>query len=271
MVCLSLLSRSVCVRGAVCACVAFVRHPSIYISSERRSVCVALVAIAGRPIHIPSVVSLGRAISPQKFYSPSYHCILITGPPLTDTAGAMGIVNKLRSFSLPAHWHVRTDEEGNEFYWNSHTFKKQSTRPTALGLGWREQIDHETGEVYVYNILTRQSQAAPPERQVQRPPPEIVPPPPTMEMYEESVRQSRRQTTSPGVASERDTVVSKQTSSMRDPKLPSLHTHRAAAKAGVPVTVDPFSLRNRTGCKRSCGPAWPSCAQPACGSSAPTE
>ena len=169
----------------------------------------------------------------------------------------MGIVNKLRSFSLPAHWHVRTDEEGNEFYWNSHTFKKQSTRPTALGLGWREQIDHKTGEVYVYNILTRQSQAAPPERQVQRPPPEIVPPPPTMEMYEESVRQSRRQTTSPGVASERDTVASKQTSSMRDPKLPSLHTHRAAAKAGVPVTVDPFSLRNRTGCKRSCGPAWP--------------
>ena len=185
----------------------------------------------------------------------------------------MGIVNKLRSFSLPAHWHVRTDEEGNEFYWNSHTFKKQSTRPKALGLGWREQRDHETGEVYVYNILTRQSQAAPPERQVQRPPPEIVPPPPTMEMYEESVRQSRRQTTSPGVASERDTVASKQTSSMRDPKLPSLHTHRAAAKAGVPVTVDPFSLRNRTGCKRSCGPAWPtrSCAQPACGSSAPTE
>ena len=185
----------------------------------------------------------------------------------------MGIVNKLRSFSLPAHWHVRTDEEGNEFYWNSHTFKKQSTRPKALGLGWREQRDHETGEVYVYNILTRQSQAAPPERQVQRPPPEIVPPPPTMEMYEESVRQSRRQTTSPGVASERDTVVSKQTSIMREPKLPSLHTHRAAAKAGVPVTVDPFSLRNRTGCKRSCGPAWPtrSCAQPACGSSAPTK
>ena len=178
----------------------------------------------------------------------------------------MGIVNKLRSFSLPAHWHVRTDEEGNEFYWNSHTFKKQSTRPTALGLGWREQIDHETGEVYVYNILTRQSQAAPPERQVQRPPPEIVPPPPTMEMYEESVRQSRRQTTSAGVASERDTVVSKQTSSMREPKLPSLHTHRAAAKAGVPVTVDPFSLRNRTGCKRSCGPRpgliHRSCAQP---------
>ena len=33
----------------------------------------------------------------------------------------MGIVNKLRSFSLPAHWHVRTDEEGNEFYWNITT------------------------------------------------------------------------------------------------------------------------------------------------------
>ena len=184
----------------------------------------------------------------------------------------MGIVNKLRSFSLPAHWHVRTDEEGNEFYWNSHTFKKQSTRPTALGLGWREQIDHETGEVYVYNILTRQSQAAPPERQVQRPPPEIVPPPPTMEMYEESVRQ-RRQTmleestkTSPGIASE----LSVRTTSMREPSL-TFHTHRAAAKAGVPVAVDPFSLRNRAGCKTLCGPAWPTCAQPACGSSAPAE
>ena len=165
----------------------------------------------------------------------------------------MGIVNKLRSFSLPAHWHVRTDEEGNEFYWNSHTFKKQSTRPTALGLGWREQIDHETGEVYVYNILTRQSQAAPPERQVQRPPPEIVPPPPTVEMYEESVRQ-RRQTMLEESTKTSPADVSVRTSSMRDPKLPSLHTHLAAAKAGVPVTVDPFSLRNRTGCKTSCGP-----------------
>ena len=70
----------------------------------------------------------------------------------------MGIADKLRSLSLPGNWQVRTDEEGNQFYWNSHTFKKQSTRPTALELGWREQmhIDHETGEVYVYNILTRQ-------------------------------------------------------------------------------------------------------------------
>ena len=186
--------------------------------------------------------------------------------------GAMGIADKLRSLSLPGNWQVRTDEEGNQFYWNSHTFKKQSTRPKALGLGWREQRDHETGEVFIYNILTRQSQAAPPERQVHKPPPEIVPPPPTMEMYEESVK-SRRQTTSPGAASERDTVVSVRTSSMRDPNLPTLHTPRAAAKAGVPVTVDPFSLRNRTGCKTLSGPAWPSCAQcqPACDSSAPAE
>ena len=164
----------------------------------------------------------------------------------------MGIADKLRSLSLPGNWQVRTDEEGNQFYWNSHTFKKQSTRPKALGLGWREQRDHQTGEVYIYNILTRQSQAAPPERQVQRPPPEIVPPPPTVEMYEESVRQ-RRQTMLEESTKTSPADVSVRTSSMREPSQ-AFHTHRAAAKAGVPVTVDPFSLRNRTGCKTSCGP-----------------
>lgn len=183
----------------------------------------------------------------------------------------MGIPNVFRSFRLPTHWHVRTDEEGKDFYWNSHTFKKQSKKPTALPMGWHEQINLETREVYIYNILTRQSRAAPPERQVQQPPPErLSPPPPTIEMYEESVRQSRRHTIS-GVATERETVVSERASSVGDPKLPSLHTHRAAARAGVPVTVDPFSLRNRTGRKTSCGPAWPSCAQPACSSSTPAE
>ena len=107
----------------------------------------------------------------------------------------MGIANVFRSFRLPTHWHVRTDEEGKDFYWNSHTFKKQSKKPTALPMGWHEQINLETREVYIYNILTRQSRAAPPERQVQQPPPErLSPPPPTIEMYyEESVRQSRRQ------------------------------------------------------------------------------
>ena len=63
-------------------------------------------------------------------------------------------------------------------------------------MGWHEQINLQTREVYIYNILTRQSRAAPPERQVQQPPPErlLSPPPPTIEMYyEESVRQSRRQ------------------------------------------------------------------------------
>ena len=173
----------------------------------------------------------------------------------------MGIANVFRSFRLPTHWHVRTDEEGKDFYWNSHTFKKQSKKPTALPMGWHEQINLETREVYIYNILTRQSRAAPPERQVQQPPPErLSPPPPTIEMYEESVRQSRRHTIS-GVATERETVVSERASSMGDPKVPSLHTHRAAARAGVPVTVDPFSLRNRTGRKTSCGPAWPSSAR----------
>ena len=181
----------------------------------------------------------------------------------------MGIANVFRSFRLPTHWHVRTDEEGKDFYWNSHTFKKQSTKPTALPMGWHEQRNLETGEVYIYNVLTRQSQAAPPERQLQQPPPEqLSPPPPTIKMYEESVRQSGRQTV---VASERDTVVSVRVSSFGDPNMPSLHTHRAAARAGVPVTVDPFSLRNRTGHKTSCGPAWPSCAQPTCSSSAPAE
>ena len=184
-------------------------------------------------------------------------------------ASPMSIADKLRSLSLPGNWQVRTDEEGNQFYWNSHTFKKQSTRPKALGLGWREQRDHETGEVYIYNILTRQSQAAPPERQVQRPPPEIVPPPPTVEMYEESVRQ-RRQTMLEESTKTSPADVSVRTSSMREPSQ-AFHTHRAAAKAGVPVAVDPFSLRNRAGCKTLCGPAWPSCAQPACGSSAPAE
>ena len=206
--------------------------------------------------HVPRVPSACR--------SPQAETCTPRRPP-----GAMGIADKLRSLSLPGNWQVRTDEEGNQFYWNSHTFKKQSTRPKALGLGWREQRDHETGEVYVYNILTRQSQAAPPERQVQRPPPEIVPPPPTVEMYEESVRQ-RRQTMLEESTKTSPADVSVRTSSMREPSQ-AFHTHRAAAKAGVPVAVDPFSLRNRAGCKTLCGPAWPSCAQPACGSSAPAE
>ena len=154
----------------------------------------------------------------------------------------MTVTNVFRSMKLPAHWHVRTDEEGNDFYWNSHTFKKQSTKPMALPLGWREQRNLETGEVYIYNVFTSKSQLAPPGLQVQQPPPE-PPPPPTFDMYTESLR-SRRQTFS-GTASKPEIILSEmgRASTMDDKNMPPLHTHSAAARAGVPVTVDPFSLR----------------------------
>lgn len=159
-----------------------------------------------------------------------------------------------RKLSLPAHWHLRTDEHGREFYWNSHTFKTQFTRPEPLPSGWREQLDHETGEVYIYNIWTRETRPAPTERQtIMPPPPQPTPPPPSVEEYQESVR-SRRATMSPISPGGRQTAagLAQDETSV---KIPELHTPRTAAKLGVPVTVDPFSLSTGASHKSKAAPA----------------
>lgn len=155
---------------------------------------------------------------------------------------------------LPENWHKRKDEFGREFYWNSVTFKQSFERPVrTLPSGWHERRDPVTGVIYHYNFWTRETHLPPAEAELPPPPPPEEPPP-TVEEYL-SKRASSLLVTSDGgeeptptghmKALDLNALPREPTGLVEGPAPPMLMTPRAAAKHGVPVALDPFSLTAR--------------------------
>jgi len=60
---------------------------------------------------------------------------------------------------LPLHWERRKDESGQTIYFNTLTQRKQVEKPKPLAPGWRMTKDKTTGQVYYWNVHTRETVA----------------------------------------------------------------------------------------------------------------
>ena len=77
---------------------------------------------------------------------------------------------KNRMQPLPPHWVRRRNDEGVTFYVNELSGEATYEKPQPLPAGWRMTKDSATGQVYMWNVTTRETRPLP------SPPPPPLPP-----------------------------------------------------------------------------------------------